>query len=1193
MPPTDAVSGKLLAKANKAQSGEKERQAKQKTAGKAAETVLKTFVYDHPTAPGEKKVIAGAWPDAYNPDVIEPGWYAWWEAAGFFRPECQPNVRSLNPRCRFSLIVPPPNVTGSLHVGHALTAAVQDALVRWRRMLGYRTVYLPGLDHAGIATQTVVERELRRAEGLSRHDIGRAAFLERAWAWKEAYGSRILTQLRRLGSSLDWSRTVFTLDEERSRAHDEAFVTLFDRGLVYRDTRLVNWDCALQTAISDVEVEYLDIKKPVQLHVPGHDPGKKYPFGWLWHFTYKAVPSEYTGRSDAELQELFEAGTLKFACSACEEFYKEVLMKELDTPEPQPEGAQPKPTIEERIAAHSCSDPGCLFTRPGLTVATTRPETIVGDTAVCIHPADERYAALHGQRLFHPVFPGRTVPVVCDDVLVDMAFGTGCVKVTPAHDPNDFECGKRHGLEFISILEDDGRLVEKIVTTEGTYPLPPGLAGQRRFDGRIAMLGLLRRIGLYRGRQENPMAIGTCQRSRDIVEPILKPQWYIDCTKMAERALRAVVAPATEEERLLLVPEHHIDTWRAYLENIRPWCISRQLWWGHQIPCYLFWFRGEEKPSGGRTTEWVAALSEDAARARALALHPERAARAGGVVHLQRDEDVTDTWFSSALLPFTGFADPADRRQFFPGSVLETGHDILFFWVARMVMLSLELQNRLPFREVYLHALVRDAHGEKMSKTKGNVIDPIDVIQGISAKEMEQKLQDSHLPQAELTRALKCQRADFPRGIATCGADALRLALCASTGQGRSVNLDVNRVVACRNFCNKLFNAVRFGCLCSDLGDGVEGPTRFQQENLAKYRDFFDFIEREYRKMFVECAYSRGSPEERLEVIGAQWILSRLHAAVRAINSALREFRLADACTALQTFWHEELCDIFLELAKPTIAGTQGREPRRDPHAEFIRRVYYCCLDQGLRLAHPFLPFLTEELFQHLPRWNGDDKLETIMYAAYPTNHGAYHYSRFGDRTEAGLRCERPVVRDGSESIEGASVYRRGSRLHSEHVEQLFIFLRPVMTAMRALRGQYGLPASTPATFHIACDTERTLLEEGLAALKTLCNAEAITFIGPQERPARCGCMLLSGSLVVYMELVGVDLTKEVERLDAEIAQTEKTRQKLLTTIASLDPAKIPEEVRQQNESRLQELEAKLEQARTLRQSYLEPDASS
>lgn len=567
------------------------------------------------TPKGEKKRLDGISPPAYQPAYVEAAWQAWWEKCGYYSPDVQKALKT-EQKDKFVMVIPPPNVTGSLHLGHALTTAIEDTLTRWHRMHGKIALWVPGTDHAGIATQSVVEKRLKKDSNVTRHELGRTEFLKRVWEWKETYGNRITNQIRCLGASVDWSRESFTMDSNLSRAVTEAFVRFHESGLLYRDKRLINWSCALQSAISDIEVDHLELEEPTLLSVPNHSQRQSYEFGTILSFAYP-----------------------------------------VDSPEPG--------GLQE------------------IVVATTRLETMLGDVAVAIHPDDPRYKSLHGKFLCHP-FLDKKIPIVCDSVLVDMNFGTGAVKVTPAHDPNDYSCGKRNGLDMIVMLTGDG----KIASNGGKF------AGMMRYDARIAVQEELTALGLFRGREVNKMKLGRCSRTGDIIEPMLTPQWYVNCTSMAQRSIAAV-----KNGDLKILPEMHEATWYYWLENIRDWCVSRQLWWGHRIPAYFARIVGEDpvdKDDEQNAKRWFVARTEADALAAAAALLQVDPSK----VILQQDEDVLDTWFSSGLFPFSVFGWPNntdDFKAFYPTTLLETGLDILFFWVARMVMMGLQLTDTLPF----------------------------------------------------------------------------------------------------------------------------------------------------------------------------------------------------------------------------------------------------------------------------------------------------------------------------------------------------------------------------------------------------------------------------------------------------------------------------------------------------------------
>lgn len=751
------------------------------------------------------------------------------------------------------MVIPPPNVTGSLHLGHALTNSIEDAITRWHRMKGRTALWVPGCDHAGIATQVVVEKKLWREDKLSRHDLGREKFIKKIWEWRESKGERIYHQLRRIGSSMDWDRVAFTMDPKLCRAVNEAFNQLHEKGLIYRNSRLVNWSCTLKSAISDIEVDKIEVPGRTFLAIPGYDD--KVEFGVLVSFAY------------------------------------------------QVEG-----TAEEII------------------VATTRIETMLGDTAVAVHPSDPRYVHLHGKFVKHP-FVNRQLPIVLDD-FVDMEFGTGAVKITPGHDPNDYDVGKRHNLPFITIFSDDGYII-------GDYGK---FTGMKRFDARKSVLAALKELGLYKETVNNPMVVPVCSRSKDVVEPLIKPQWYVKCDEMAANATEAV-----KSGELKIIPEAYTKTWYYWMDGIRDWCISRQLWWGHRIPAYKVQFKNAADTPADLQEEdfWIVARDNDAAYAKAEKKYNMNK----DLFTLHQDEDVLDTWFSSGLFPFSVFGWPdqtQDMKLFYPTSLLETGHDILFFWVARMVFFGQTLLGKLPFKEVFLHPMVRDAHGRKMSKSLGNVIDPMDVINGISLEGLHAQLLESNLDPREFEKAKAGQKQDFPNGIPECGTDAMRFALCSYLTQARDINLDILRVQGYRFFCNKLWNATKFALMYFENGE--------------KYQVIEQLT----------------ATESKVDL----WILSRLSNAIVVSNKSFETYEFAPATQVCYSFWLYDLCDNYLECLK-TIFATSDEAAKA-----IARRVLYTCLDLGLRLLSPFMPFITEELFQRLPRFNTD--IESICVAPFP-----------------------------------------------------------------------------------------------------------------------------------------------------------------------------------------------------------------
>ena len=656
------------------------------------------------------------------------------------------------------------------------------------------------------------------------------------------------------GVSVDWSRATFTMDPKMCKAVIETFVRLHEQGLIYRSKRLVNWSCTLRSAISDIEVNKIELNGRTFLSVPNYD--QKVEFGVLHNFAYKIEGSD-----------------------------------------------------------------------DEIVVATTRIETMLGDTAVAVHPSDTRYSHLQGKHLLHP-FMSRKLPIVSDE-FVDMNFGTGAVKITPAHDHNDYEVGKRHNLPFINIITDSGLIADNC----GQF------SGQKRFDARKAVLEALKQKGLYRGSVDNPMVVPICQRSNDIIEPLIKYQWYVDCKDMARRAVDVV-----RKGELRLIPEMYEKIWYHWLENIRDWCISRQNWWGHRIPVYFAKVKGHTPENVDQADEhWISGRNEEEARLKAAKkfnVQPDD-------IELTQDEDVLDTWFSSGQFPYAIFGWPdqtKDLELFYPGNLLETGHDIIFFWVARMVMMGLTLMDKLPFKEVYLHSMIRDAHGRKMSKSLGNVIDPIDVINGISLEALHKRLEmDTNLDSKEIDRAKMGQKADFPNGIPECGTDAMRFALCAYLTPGRDINLDIKRVEGYRHFCNKLWNAVKFTLM-------TLGP---------------DFIPNPTNEL-------TGS-ESKIDL----WILSCLFTATDSTNKGFENYELTQSTNACYHFWLYQLCDLYLEAVKPVI---QSNDPKA---INASKQTLYTCVDVGLRLLHPFMPFITEELFQRLPRRTNAEP-PSISVTPYP-----------------------------------------------------------------------------------------------------------------------------------------------------------------------------------------------------------------
>ena len=778
----------------------------------------------------------------YNPGAIEKTWYQTWEQNGYFTPQGDGT-----PYC---IMIPPPNVTGSLHMGHAFQHTIQDALTRLARMQGKKALWQIGTDHAGIATQMVVERKLAAEGKPGRLELGRDAFIDKVWEWKAESGGTITRQMRRLGNSVDWQHERFTMDDGFYRAVQEAFIRLYEDDLIYRGKRLVNWDPKLHTAISDLEVENHDEK------------------GHMWHFRYPLADGARTADG-----------------------------------------------------------------KDHLIVATTRPETMLGDTAVAVHPDDERYKNLIGQFVELPLV-GRRIPVIADDY-VDSEFGTGCVKITPAHDFNDYEVGKRHQLPMINVLDKDAAILAaaECYTSEGRpddnldTSLPAAYAGLDRYDARKAIVADLDKKGLLAGTDDHNLKIPRGDRSGLVIEPLLTDQWFVDAKTLAKPAIEAV-----EDGRIRFVPQQYENMYFGWMRDIQDWCISRQLWWGHRIPA---WYDAEGKLYVGRNEADVRAKYN-------LDDKP-----------LQQDNDVLDTWFSSALWTFAtlGWPEQNERlEQFHPTDVLVTGFDIIFFWVARMIMMTMHLvkdekgEPEVPFKTVYVTGLIRDESGQKMSKSKGNVLDPLDMIDGIDlASLLEKRTGNMMQPQLAEKIARRTQK-EFPQGISEHGTDALRFTLAALASTGRDINWDMKRLEGYRNFCNKLWNAARFVLSNTEEHD-------CDQDNHGQYQ----------------------------LSVADEWILSRLQHCIEAVNFAFETYRFDLASQAIYDFaWHE-YCDWYLELCKPVFQDENASAEQLCGTRRTLVRV----LDALLRLSHPIIPFITEAIWQRVKPLAAQ-KGETIMLAPYP-----------------------------------------------------------------------------------------------------------------------------------------------------------------------------------------------------------------
>ncbi|KAI9497019.1 tRNA synthetases class I-domain-containing protein [Zychaea mexicana] len=816
---------------------------------------------------------------SYNAKAVEEGWYDYWQKEGLFKPSSSSNgisdssSSSSSDKKQFTMITPPPNVTGSLHIGHALTLSIEDALARYRRMAGYDVQWIPGTDHAGIGTQSVVEKMIMRERQLTRHDMGREAFVKEIWKWRNKYGDHILNQMKRMGASVDWDNVFFTMDSPRYEAVQNAFIQLYKDGLIYRDTRLVNWCCALETVISDIEIDYKEIERRTLVPLPGRPQGVE--FGVLHQFTYPVS-------------------------------------------DPTPNGVQ------------------------GLTVSTTRIETMLGDCAVAIHPDDPRYKELHGKYVIHPIHK-KKIPIVCDEQLVDMEFGTGAVKITPAHDPNDYACARRHNLPIVSIFDKLGQLNEVGGVSEWT--------GTNRFDLRDKVVDKLKQLGCYDGKDENhPMRIALCSRSGDVIEPLLQPQWYVSCSELAGISKNQV-----ENGLMKIHPSNHVQDWYRWLDNIQDWCISRQLWWGHEIPAYQV-----RLDSATKKELWVVAHDETSAHKEAGALIEKEGLPKDSKYELVKDEDVLDTWFSSGLLPlsalgWTGANSSVPAR--YPLQVMETGYDILFFWVARMAMLANHFAKQPPFENIFLHPMVRDAQGRKMSKSLGNVIDPLHVIEGVSLETMQENLKNSNLPPKEIEKSVKNLQDEYPSGIPACGTDSLRFALIAYTQQSRQINLDISNVIQTSHFCNKLWNLFKFG-----FG-------RFEKDGFSNHP----------RDNTVESLQDLAK-NMNLSLVN-RFILSRMADTVTKCVDGFENYRLNDSADAVRRFIVEDVCDVYVEFSKATL----NKPDLKPSEKEATLDILHACMDASLRLAHPFMPFITEELWHHLKQKipsPGDAK--ALMVESYP-----------------------------------------------------------------------------------------------------------------------------------------------------------------------------------------------------------------
>ena len=874
-------------------------------------------------------------PKVYDPASVEKKWYEFWEKNRYFHAEPEPGKKP------FSIVIPPPNITGKLHMGHALDNTLQDILIRWHRMMGDNTLWMPGYDHAGLATQIKVEEVLKKEEGKTRFDLGREEFVKRVWAWKEEYGDRIINQLKCLGISCDWERKRFTMDEGCSRAVRETFVSLFERGLIYKGTRITNWCVNCHTALSDIEVEHED--------TPGH----------LWYVRYPVVGEEDTY----------------------------------------------------------------------LTIATTRPETIPGDTAVAVNPEDERYAKLIGKTLRLPIL-NREIPVIADSY-VDTKFGTGAVKITPSHDPNDYEMGLRHNLPEIVVIGKDG------VMTEEAGPF----AGLERYECRKQIVARLKEEGYLVKIEEHSHAVGHCQRCHNIVEPLVSTQWFVKMQPLVKAAVDCVTDGRTQ-----FVPERFTKNYTGWMENIHDWCISRQIWWGHRIPV---WY------------------CDDCGEMSASRTDLEKCPKCGST-HIHQDEDALDTWFSSALWPFSTMGWPDNTgllKQFYPTSVLVTGYDIIFFWVARMLIMGMEFMKEIPFEKVFIHGLVRDSQGRKMSKSLGNGIDPLEVIEKY-------------------------------------GADTLRFMLITGNTPGNDMRFYWERVEGTRNFANKIWNASRFALM------NMEGYDK--DAELAPY------------------------------TLADKWILSRLQDTVKDVTGLLERFELGEAGRAIYDFIWSEVCDWYIEIAKPRLYNKEAASERAT-----AQHVLATVLVSAMKLLHPYMPFITEEIYQCLPH-----EAESIMISKWPV----------ADESLVDPEAERGM--------------------------------NAIMDSIKAIRNMRAEVNANPGkkipAIMLVSEDLREVVANNDSYIKLLGgidNLELRPLNG--EKPENAMAAVVTG-IEVYLPLAGlIDVEKETQRLSKELAAMEKDLQRAggkLNNAGFL--AKAPEDVIAKERAKYEELSGKIEAVKK-RMAYL------
>jgi len=926
----------------------------------------------------------------FDPSTAEARWYQLWEERGYFKPNSSNDA--------YSIMIPPPKVTGSLHMGHAFQHTIMDALVRYQRMRGKSALWQVGTDHAGIATQMVVERKLAAEGNTSREELGREKFIDKIWGWKAESGGTITRQMRRLGNSVDWERERFTMDEGLSKAVLEVFVQLYEDDLIYRGKRLVNWDPKLHTAISDLEVENMDQK------------------GHLWHFRYPLADGARTADGKAYL-----------------------------------------------------------------VVATTRPETMLGDTAVAVHPDDERYCELVGKEVLLPLV-NRRIPIVADDY-VDREFGTGCVKITPAHDFNDYDVGKRHQLPMINVLTLEGAIVDSFehYTTTGEATdsdgstLPNGYAGLDRFVARDKIIEDFDAAGYLEETKDHALKVPYGDRSGVVIEPMLTDQWYVRIQPLADPAIKAV-----EKGDIQFVPKSYENMYFSWMRNIQDWCISRQLWWGHRIPA---WYDRDGKVYVGRTEQEV------------------REKHDLGDIELHQDEDVLDTWFSSALWTFSTLGWPEetpDLKKFHPTDVLVTGFDIIFFWVARMIMMTLHFRKEVPFKTVYVTGLIRDENGQKMSKSKGNVLDPLDMIDGISIDDLVEKRTGNMMQPQAAEKIAKRTKKEFPEGIEAHGTDALRFTLLALASTGRDINWDMTRLEGYRNFCNKLWNASRYVLMNTENED---------------------------------CGHD-GSKDYELGVAD-RWIISQLQRTEQSVNKAINDYRFDLAATTLYEYIWNQYCDWYLELSKPVLWDDNASAARK----KGTRRTLVRVLDAILRLSHPLIPYITEEIWQSVGTLAGQSG-DTLMLAPYP----------------------QPDQ----------------SKIDSQADEQI-AWLKTLIVGIRNIRGEMGISPgkAIPVLLRGGHQSDRDNLELSQQLLTKLANIEHIEWLD-ENSEAPMSSTALAGDLEILVPMAGlIDVSAEIDRLEREITKFETEMSKISGKLSNENfVQRAPEPVVAKERERLGEVES-------------------